>query len=209
MEAIDPSKRRTSASAATPASVPAAPLTRVLSQGRVNIPLPAPLLGQGKGSAMLRELSIRQKTTILNTSLKGKEGSQGQIQDVVNRKWHLLVVDDSPLNRKMLVKLMGANKHTCDEAKDGQEALNTVQKRMMDKELKPYDAILMDFVMPVMDGPTATKKIRELPFTGVIIGLTGNAMPSDITHFMDHGASAVLIKPIDMTEFDATMKRLF
>ena len=60
-----------------------------------------------------------------------------------------------------------------------------------------------------MDGPTSTKKIRELLYTGVIIGLTGNAMPSDITHFLDHGASAVLIKPLDMTEFDATMKRLF
>ena len=59
-----------------------------------------------------------------------------------------------------------------------------------------------------MDGPTATKKIRELAYTGVVIGLTGNAMPSDIAHFMEQGASAVLIKPIDMIEFDATMKRL-
>ena len=101
---------------------------------------------------MLRQLSIRQKTTTLNTSLKGlDEGQiQGQGQDVTNRKWSLLIVDDSPLNRKMLMKVMCAAGHSCDEAKDGVEAVNAVKKRMENKDLKPYDAILMDFVMPVM-----------------------------------------------------------
>ena len=39
---------------------------------------------------------------------------------------------------------------------------------------KPFDAILMDFVMPNMDGPTATRQLRTMGYTGVIFGVTGN-----------------------------------
>ena len=130
----------------SPVSVPAAATasasarfvpSRSASQGQ----------GKGKGTAMLRELSLRQTTALVNSSFRVQGQGQGQGQDVVNRKWDLLIVDDSPLNRKMLMKTMRANKHTCEEAKDGQEALDAVIKRIDNKEMKPYDAILMDFVM--------------------------------------------------------------
>ena len=104
-------------------------------------------------------------------------------------KWDILVVDDSPLNRKMLIKTLRAAGHTCEEAGNGRECVDMVQWRV-DNGATPYDVILMDFVMPVMDGPTATKTLRtakELQYTGPIIGLTGNAMPADINHFMAHG----------------------
>ena len=104
-------------------------------------------------------------------------------------KWDILVVDDSPLNRKMLAKTLRAAGHTCEEAGNGREGVDMVQRRAV-SGATPYDVILMDFVMPVMDGPTATKTMRtakELQYTGPIIGLTGNAMPADINHFMAHG----------------------
>jgi CheY-like chemotaxis protein len=69
-----------------------------------------------------------------------------------------------------------------------------------------YDVILMDFVMPVMDGPTATKAIRALGFTGPIIGLTGNAMDSDLKLFRAQGATDVLTKPMKIEDFDAVVK---
>ena len=71
-------------------------------------------------------------------------------------KWDILVVDDSPLNRKMLMKTLRAAGHTCEEAGDGREGVVMVQRRV-DNSATPYDVILMDFVMPVMNGPTATK----------------------------------------------------
>ena len=59
-----------------------------------------------------------------------------------------------------------------------------------------YDAILMDYVMPKMNGPDATKAIRQLGYTGPIIGVTGNALPEDREVFMNAGATDVIIKPL-------------
>jgi signal transduction histidine kinase len=89
----------------------------------------------------------------------------------------VLVVDDSRLNRKMLLKCLRADGHTCVEAEDGLEAIAMVKKRINLANGgigKPFDAVLMDFVMPNMDGPTATKEIRALGYTAPIFGVTGN-----------------------------------
>ena len=57
-----------------------------------------------------------------------------------------------------------------------------------------------------MDGPTATKAIRALGYTGKIFGLTGNALQSDIDLFLNAGADLVLTKPLDMALFRSSMK---
>lgn len=54
---------------------------------------------------------------------------------------------------------------------------------MTSSERTQYDAILMDFVMPRMDGPSAAKAIRHLGYAGPIIGVTGNALQSDVDWF--------------------------
>ena len=90
-------------------------------------------------------------------------------------------MDDSPLSRKMLTKTLIASGHTCEEAEDGSIAVDKVKE----KGLTTYDAILMDFVMPVMDGPDATKAIRQLGFTNPIIGCTGNTLDMDLQRFQD------------------------
>jgi CheY-like chemotaxis protein len=123
-----------------------------------------------------------------------------------HQRFNILVVDDSKLNRKMLVKSLKTESHSCDEAEDGLEAIRMVTKRSESKtnenESFPssycYDAILMDFMMPIMDGPTATKVLRDMGYTGVIIGVTGNALPSDVEYFTGKGADKVLIKPVDV-----------
>jgi CheY-like chemotaxis protein len=91
--------------------------------------------------------------------------------------FELLVVDDSRLCRKMLQKCLRADGHTCTEAQDGLEAVAMVKKRIGHANGgngKPFDAILIDFIMPNMDGPTATKEIRALGYTAPIFGVTGN-----------------------------------
>ena len=69
-----------------------------------------------------------------------------------------------------------------------------------------YDAILMDFMMPNMDGPTATKFLRESGYNGIILGITGHVLPSDIDYFIANGANRVLLKPLDMKLLQISLK---
>ena len=121
--------------------------------------------------------------------------------------YDVLVVDDSGLNRKLLCRVLRASKYTCEEANDGLAAFEKV-KAKMNGELGSkllYDVILIDFVMPVMDGPTATKAIRALGYRGLILGVTGNTLDSDINYFISCGADAVLAKPFDFSAFRSLM----
>ena len=130
-----------------------------------------------------------------------------EVLDTVPEVYDVLVVDDSNLNRKMLIKLFKTAKYTCDEASDGLIAVAKVKERMARKEgMNSYDAILMDFVMPNMDGPTATETIRALGYSGPIFGVTGNALDSDINFFINSGVYAVLPKPFDFSHFKQMMK---
>ena len=118
--------------------------------------------------------------------------------------YQLLIVDDSPLNRKMLQRIFREAGHACDEAADGLIAVAKV-KETMSSDAKAYSAILMDFVMPNMDGPTATKEIRALGYTAPIFGVTGNTLDSDIDYFIDSGANLVFAKPFNLDSFDSAI----
>ena len=150
----------------------------------------------------------------------------GQGSSAVTRRLQVLVVDDSALNRKMLVRLLKAENICCDEADDGVVAVKMTAERYRlslenpvrtvdcetgvgegkdDGQTLMYDAILMDFMMPNMDGPTATREIRAMGYEGVILGVTGNALPSDIDHFVRKGANRVLTKPVDIRELKSAL----
>jgi len=102
----------------------------------------------------------------------------------------ILVVDDAPMNRKLLVRLLEMNGHTCAQAENGQNLINAVKENMV-----RYDCILVDYEMPVMNGPEACTGVREMGYTGFVVGVTGNLLPEDVGYFMDCGADAVLPKP--------------
>jgi signal transduction histidine kinase/CheY-like chemotaxis protein len=126
-----------------------------------------------------------------------------------NTCYDVLVVDDSSLNRKLLCKLFRTAGYTCEEADDGIRAIEKVKTRMARNggQSQYFDAILMDFVMPNMDGPTATQAIRALNYPGIIFGVTGNALDADVTHFLSSGVDSVLPKPFDFSLFKQLMKQ--
>ena len=112
----------------------------------------------------------------------------------------VLVVDDSTPNRKMLGRLLLRNHmdrvEDVVEACDGEAAVREVEISM--NEGRMFHAILMDFVMPNMDGPAAARRIRLLGYSGKIIGITGNTLPKDVEFFLSQGADRVLTKPVDI-----------
>jgi len=85
------------------------------------------------------------------------------------------------------------------EADDGTTALDAMRSEAAAGRVIDY--VLMDFVMVHMNGPEAVQRMRtELGYEGVVIGITGNALPEDLTYFKDHGANAVITKPLTNTK---------
>ena len=85
--------------------------------------------------------------------------------------------------------------HVCEEAEDGLDAVSMVQTNINSHNIIVYDVIFMDFMMPKMNGPDATRAIRQLGYNGPIIGLTGNALAEDKALLMNAGATDVIVKP--------------
>ena len=122
------------------------------------------------------------------------------------QRCNVLIVDDVPMNRKMLKRMLVTRCKVIEEAENGEVACNMVRLSMKNGVKEHYDIILMDYQMPVMDGVTATRRIRRLGFLGKIIVVTGNALEEGMATFKESGADAVLMKPLDIRRFDAFMR---
>lgn len=133
--------------------------------------------------------------------------SESPVRQPKRKALDMLVVDDSALNRKMMVRLMSSIGHRCTEANDGSTAVDTYRGRQA-LGGPNFDVILMDNSMPIMNGTAAAKSIRELGFKGPLLGVTGNSHPEDIKEFEHCGADLVIIKPLDVEKFDAALKIL-
>ena len=68
-----------------------------------------------------------------------------------------------------------------------------------------YDVVVMDNLMPRMNGPTACREMRALGFKSPIIGLTGHALAEDVSDYIAHGANAVLTKPLNLMQFNEVL----
>jgi CheY-like chemotaxis protein len=97
-------------------------------------------------------------------------------------------------------------KGVTEDVEDGQQGVDKVRSSL--SAGSPYDLVLMDFTMPVMDGPTAASIMRKDGYDGVLIGVTGNTVQRDVDTFLSHGADAVLNKPLNVIEFPGTLKIL-
>lgn len=106
----------------------------------------------------------------------------------------VLVVDDSEDNQMILQFFLKQREIDVTAAFNGAEAIEKMNSER-------FDLVLMDIQMPVMDGYTATKTLRENGFNLPIIALTAHAMKSDQELCLDAGCTEYLTKPIDMTQF--------
>lgn len=111
----------------------------------------------------------------------------------------ILVVEDNIINQRLIMASLARFGHKVDSAVDGQIAVDKFK-------LNTYDAILMDIMMPNMDGVTACKLIRELEQEQIaagakrikIIAVTANAYDDDRDTFIEAGMDDIMNKPIDI-----------
>ncbi|MDO9598082.1 MAG: PAS domain S-box protein [Azoarcus sp.] len=110
---------------------------------------------------------------------------------------HLLVVDDSAMNRDLVERALMLEGATATLAADGQQAVQLLATRP-----EGFDAVLMDVQMPVMDGLTATRLIRdELRLTDLpIIAFTAGVRDEQQAAARAAGANEVLPKPMDLEQ---------
>jgi signal transduction histidine kinase/DNA-binding response OmpR family regulator/CHASE3 domain sensor protein len=111
----------------------------------------------------------------------------------------ILVVEDDVRNVYALTNIFEPRGAIVEIARNGREALDVLEKTANDPALA-IDLVLMDVMMPVMDGLTATREIRGNPhWTKLpIITLTAKAMPDDQQRCLDAGASDYMAKPLDV-----------
>ncbi|MCK5136530.1 MAG: response regulator [Bacteroidales bacterium] len=117
----------------------------------------------------------------------------------------ILLVEDNEINQKIVLLSLSKKVSQIDVAANGKEALEMFG-------IKRYDLILMDIMMPVMDGIVATKKIREIESTSdrhvPIIAITANALEGDRDNCMAAGVDDYIAKPIQADALVRMMKNL-
>jgi CheY-like chemotaxis protein len=124
-----------------------------------------------------------------------------QNEDALDGRY-ILVVDDDMRNVFALVNALEEHGVTCVVARNGQEALSKLEK---DTKI---ELVLMDIMMPIMDGFEATRRIRgnakwrKLP----IIALTAKAMKGDQERCLEAGANDYLMKPVNLDKLISLMK---
>ena len=102
---------------------------------------------------------------------------------------NIIIAEDVPSNAKVLERLLKGLNCKTKIVENGDSCVDEIKSNNI------YDLIFMDNQMPIMTGPEASNKIRDLGYTIPIIGLTGNIMEDDIKHFKKNGANEVLGKP--------------
>ena len=112
----------------------------------------------------------------------------------------MLLVDDNDLNQQVGAELLGGAGLVVDVAQNGQVALDMLAQTR-------YDLVLMDMQMPVMDGLTATRHLRQNPAWAQlpVLAMTANAMSRDRDLCLEAGMNGHLPKPIDPDQLFAAL----
>ncbi|MDR1070600.1 MAG: response regulator [Gracilibacteraceae bacterium] len=129
-------------------------------------------------------------------------------ENAVLRGIHVLLVEDNEINALIATELLEAVGVEVTAAANGSEALTQLAETARVKGCPPFDLVLMDLQMPVMDGYEATKVIRETPeYKDMpVYALTAHAFPEEKERCFALGMEGHLTKPIDVQTFYAALR---
>jgi len=146
--------------------------------------------GDALGLPVLQTSRLEQHQSILQARHAGLAGSR------------ILLVEDNAINQELARDLLERAGIEVSLAVDGQQALDMLA-------VQPFDAVLMDCQMPVLDGYAATRELRRRPgLQNVpVIAMTANAMAGDRDKVIEAGMNDHIAKPIRVNELFATLVR--
>jgi CheY-like chemotaxis protein len=126
-------------------------------------------------------------------------------EESIGLNGRILVVEDGPANERLisfLLRKAGADVVVAQNGEIGKRLALAAKE-----EGQPFDVILMDMRMPIMDGYTATSELRREGYAGPIIAVTANAMAEDRQKCLDAGCDDYLSKPINRASLVAAVAR--
>ncbi len=160
----------------------------------------------GKGSTFHFSAQFSLDNPVqVETSAGALEGAAGgnASTNASEKSLDVLLVEDNPINQKLAMTLLENWGHKVTLAENGQLALDALARRR-------FDIVLMDMMMPVMDGIQATQQFRasELGPRTPIIAMTANAMRGDRERCLEAGMDGYMSKPIKSTELRKLVQEL-
>ncbi len=163
----------------------------------------------GKGSEFSFEIQVKEcpaevieESEIVRDSRRPSTSEfkpSGKLEQ--RAKARILLAEDNALNQQVISKLLGRLGYNAVMVENGQEAVDALKRW-------EFDLVFMDLMMPVLDGVSATKIIREtLPPAKqpVIIALTANSSEDDITNCMAIGMNDFISKPVELQVLEKTL----
>ncbi len=143
-----------------------------------------------------KPISVSSMFQAINQAILGRSSntftSNRDIPSIKLDNIRILLVEDNQLNQKVALGFLKDSSAEVVVANNGKVALETLNREAN------FDLILMDIEMPVMDGLTATTKIREeLKSTIPIIAMTAHAMADEVSKFISVGMDSHISKPVD------------
>ena len=133
----------------------------------------------------------------------GDQTSPDQDAEISLTGLSVLVAEDNEINQEVLSILLSEEGIVVDLAENGQVALDKVMQRGPEA----YDLVLMDVMMPVMDGHEATRQLQKIAPDLPVIGQTAHALEEERQACLAAGMRDRLTKPVDPDELFAMIRR--
>jgi two-component system, sensor histidine kinase len=129
------------------------------------------------------------------SGVASQTAGQSSPRDRIALNGRILLVEDGMDNQRLISLLLRRVGADVTIVSNGQAAIDAILAA--NQSGKPFDVVLMDMQMPVLDGYEATRRLRAMKYAGPIIALTANAMSQDRQECLDAGCNDYLSKPID------------
>ncbi len=166
---------------------------------------------EGRGSTFWFTVRLRKGDPESQGCMEDNPQALGEFDEIasplneIHLQGRILVVEDNPVNQQVILGMLRKLGLQAEAVNNGQEAVEVLG-------LIPYDLVLMDIQMPVLDGMSATRLIRkaesdvlnpEIP----IIALTAHAFRDEITRCIESGMNDYLTKPVDSQKLISVLKK--